>query len=234
MPFPLSLSKLAVTDVTSGWALTSSSSDSLETSPHEMASGDIFAAVFTLCTPVATGASSIGALNMRCKRIPEDSTAEAAARTDGGDDARLPAAVREAMYEEREIMHPLPRVCVCPRMVEAWFEAPAQVALGATTVLLKLESCVQEQLSVRVRIGVGSSGEIVGDAYKDLWLKAGEAGEVGWEVSAKEVGVLDLFGTVEVLIGKVSGDLDASGALPGNDSDPGLEFALSTSIFVRG
>lgn len=232
VPFPISLSTLSLTDLTSGWALTSSSSDGLEAEPHEMATGDIYAAYFTLCTPVATGLSSIGALCFRCQRLPED---EEGGAGEPGRGPGVPAAVREIMHAERAITHPLPRLCVCSRMVEAWFQAPAQVALGeSATVALKLESCIEEQLSVRVGIAAGSSGAIVGDAFKDVWLKAGEAGEVGWEVSAEEVGVLDLFGSVEVLVGRASDDLDAAGPAVAAGPDQGLDFALSTSVFVRG
>lgn len=240
--FPISLSKLSLSDFTPGWALTSSSSDTLEAAPHEMATGDIYAAIFTLCTPVAAGLSSIGALHFRCKRLPEghgsrgpsEAGSAEGGSAQGGAARRAPAAVREIMYAEREIVHPLPRTCVCSRMVEVWFQAPAQVALGASaTVVLKLESCVEEQLSVRVRIAPGSSGEIAGDAFTDIWLKGGEAGEVSWQVSAVEAGVLDLFGSVEVLLGRASVDLDAPGAV-GAEPDQGLEFALSTSIFLTG
>lgn len=240
VPFPISLLKLSLSDFTPGWALTSSSSDGLEAAPHVMAPGDIYAAMFTLCTPVAVGLSSIGSLHFRCKRLPEGSRSRLPSEAgsaeggseEGGVAGRAPAAVREIMFADREIVHPLPRICVCSRMVEVYFQAPAQVALGAvTTVVLKLENCVEEHLAVRVGVTPGPSGEIVGDTVTDVWLKGGEASEVILEVRALEAGVLDLVGNVEVLLGRASADLDAAGPVSA-EPDQGLEFALGTSVFV--
>eukprot|EP00892_Ulva_mutabilis_P008472 jgi/Ulvmu1/5998/UM026_0122.1 len=242
VPFPLSLSALALTDLAPGWAVTSSSCDSLEGSPQEMCSGDVYAAHFTLCTPVATGASSIGALHFCCRRVPDDSTAPSEAGEGEGGGAASPAAVagpppeavREIMHEERTIVHPLPQISVCSRMVEAWFEAPPQVAVGASSlIVLKLVSCMEEQLSIRVGLATGGSERVLGDAFRDVWLRAGQAGEVEWEVCAEEAGVLDLFGSVEVLVGRPSGELDAPSGLETGAADQGLEFALSASVFVR-
>lgn len=236
VPFPLSLSELTLCDLSSGWALTSTSCGGLQDSPHEMSTGDVYAARFSLCTPVATGSSSIGALRFRCRRISDDSADAEAGGAGAPEPAEVavPHAVREIMYVEHEIVHPLPQICVCSRMIEAWFQAPPQVAMGASsTVVLKLESCVEEQLSIRVGIATGASGQVSGDAFKDVWLRAGEAGEVGWPVHAQEPGVLDLFGSVEVLVGRPSGELDAPSVADVNMPDQGLEFALSTSVFVN-
>lgn len=236
VPFPLSLSALSLIELSPGWALTATSTDSLDDEPHSMSTGDVYAAVFALCTPVATGASSIGSLRYRCRRLPEESAAAAedAGGVTAASNGAMPEVVREIVFQEREIVQPLPQICVCSRMVEAWFRVPPQVALrAASAVELKLESCVEEQLSIRVGIATGSSGQVVGDAFKDVWLRAGEAGEVGWQVSAQEAGVLEVFGSVEVLVGRPSGELDETSATVGAVPERGLEFALSAAVFVK-
>jgi hypothetical protein len=44
----------------------------------------------------------------------------------------LPAAVHAAMHEECTFMHALPRVAVCPCVLEAWLQAPACAPKGGS------------------------------------------------------------------------------------------------------
>jgi hypothetical protein len=226
MPFRLQLRALALQDVAPGWQLLSQSCDGLPEAPVDMACDDVFVASMSLCTPDCPGTSALGKLQLAFQRLEAG---------EGGEDVPpgLPATARAAMHEERTVMHALPRVAVCPRVLEAWFEAPAAAPKGGRAAIkMKLSNCSDAALNLRVYLGTGAPGTVVGEPFQDVWLAAQEAGEALWEISTHSAGLLSCLGTVQVSGGDgrmtTGGDTHTSTA----GAHLQLEFSIVASMYV--
>lgn len=247
-PYTLQLQSLQLEGLAAGWSLLHNSGQELQTAPHTMHCDDVYTSAFSLRSPETPGTVQLGSLRLKLYRIDsqqsdpvaDQGTDEGEEGSGSADTRNVPAAARAAMLEERTLVHALPRIAVCPRVVEAWFETFPTATVGwGVPVKIKLGNCSDRQLSLRVFLGTGGLGSVAGEPFKDVWLGAHEAGEARWDVSTQAAGVMSFLGKVQVTItpesvdeATVGGGGGASRPVSKGGEQPQLEFSLVASVYV--
>lgn len=247
-PFSLDLRSVKMENLSSGWSLLHDSCAALDAFTHNMQCDDVYMAALSLCSPPEPGSAALGSLNMQLQRMeapPSPSTSTETSKIEASDSKSpddeeasqiVPDAVRACMLEPRVFMHALPRISVCPRMVEAWFEAHTSTTVGLEVpIKIKLGNCSDESLSLRVFLGTGSLGTVSGAAFQDVKLGAHEGGEARWSVSTQAPGMLTCLGTVQVSTpgkGGMSGGLEGTKSPTAAPEPPPLEFSLVSCVHV--
>jgi hypothetical protein len=193
-------------------------------------------------SPSDPGTVPLGSLRLTLKRVEAEEISSSHPDDAGNEEfKRIPEAARACMLEELALVHALPRIAVCPGVVEAWLEASPSVPVGGEVpVTMKLGNCSDQELSSKVLIGAGSLGSISGERFQDVRLQAREAGEARWEVLTEAAGMLSFLGTVQVnVVNKLGEAAAGSGFLekpmPSSkveEESQQLEFSLVASVYV--
>lgn len=242
-PYTLQLQSMQLENLSDGWSLLHNSGRELPGTPHTMHCDDVYMAAFSLCSPEHPSTVQLGSLRLKLQRIEAAGTSAAATvrgaeslqkgSVSESDHKIVPDAARACMLEERTLVHQLPRIAVCPRVVEAWFETAPSASVGlGVPVKIKVGNCSEKQLLLRVFLGAGSLGSVAGEPFKDVRLGAHEAGEAYWDVATQGAGMLSFLGTVQVNSSSADSAVDASKPSIKAGQQLQLEFSLVSSVYV--